>query len=104
MDFFIGIFQEKLTDARRIYRTAISITVRLLLIFRTCFSELLFPAADISIYIDIYNFNTTCPLGCHHNDFMATCALWARNVPIRMSCVPSADVTMKRLWGQVRGF
>ena len=34
---------------------------------------------------------------------MATCALWTHDVPIRMSCVANAEVTMKPLWGQVRG-
>ena len=39
----------------------------------------------------------TCPLDCHHIDFMATCALWTHDLPICMSCVPSAEVTMKPL-------
>ena len=34
---------------------------------------------------------------------MATFALWTHDVRIRMSCVTSAEVTMKSLWWQVRG-
>ena len=40
----------------------------------------------------------TFPLNRHHIDFMATCALWIPDLPICMSCVPSAEVTMKPLW------
>ena len=54
MDSFIGIFQEKLADARRIYRTAISITVTLLVIFRTYVFQNSYFRLLISVSILIY--------------------------------------------------
>ena len=72
INFFIGLFQGKLTFTWKIYRTASFITVALHLIFEICFSKLLFLVADRKIN-EIYQGKVNPTQSLFFNNYSSTC-------------------------------